>query len=63
MIKTFVDNCFIIKEKHNRSIKMRIDKFLCFTVIPHCIVITMCPVLKKDTLWRNMQVYAAFLDA
>ena len=25
--------------------------------------ITMCPVLKKDTLWRNMQVYAAFLDA
>ena len=50
-------------EERNSSVKMRIDYLLCFTVIPHCIVIAVCPVLKEDTLWSNMQFKSAFLYA
>ena len=63
MGNTVKNNCFIIKKEHGSAVKMRVYNLLGFTVIPHCIVTAVLPVLKENALGRDMQLQFAFFYA
>ena len=62
MIQPMIYYCFVIKVNHTTAIKMRIDNLFRFTIIPHCIIGTVCPMLKENAFWCDMQTNATFFD-